>query len=596
MLALLFLTVCGRGVAQEGFGRFGYTRYPEIPGFEFTDEGFKTKFPGSDRIRFASPLNKINRVLTDPYRMVALTEGGPGKPSKIRFDIADFGFSLYFSQGIELRVNSTASPFLTWKEGSAGNGVPTPNSDWVAVSFQDRQPAIVLGFPEDKTGLTVNGELGSWVIKSDPKYKGWVRICLPFGTEPYQATTARAVGRLSERCVKQELLWYGPLADLPEPTIQEDALGLDVTWKLPRQRTILPKLLFYAQYGTYPLKIQSLHTTYPSRIEGEPVLVSAEPELRVRFPIRRIPNGRGLSFGELLPFALPEPTWKSPTDLISLALANTLANRSRTISPMVKKLLADYYEANAPVQEPNTKLNVFYNAKGDGMLAAAVHSLLTQSANMGEPQSPADDPQFISLSWRQDPYTGSLNIAHDDERRILAIAGVAGSFASNPGLRLRAAMMEAALSAEKGKEIWLRRQGLMRPMPQFIEPMLGIRKGIFSLTSESKPDPIVSNWFSELRALSAAPMWINSVNQGYELCWEGEQDLIEEINLTLPYQIQLSSKRNIAGLYTSPGVGSLRLRYEPQRTGQCAAVLGLPLFADPIPLTALPPQYTETRL
>lgn len=592
---MLFLTVFASAFGQQGFGRFGYNRYPEIPGFEFNDEGFKTKSSSSDRIRFVSPLKSLNRVLVNPYRVVALTDGGPGKPSKLRFDLADFGFSMYFAQGIELKVNATAAPYLTWKEGTYGHDVPTPDADWIGISFQDRQPALVFGFPEDKSGLMVTGELGSWTIKSKPNYKGWVRVSLPFGTEPYQATTAKAVGRLSERCTQQELLWYGPLVDMPEPTIQEDSLGLDVTWKLPRQKTILPNMLFFAQYGSYPVKIQSLFTTYPSRVSGEPVLVSAEPELRVRFPIRRLPNGRGMSLGELLPFEYPEPNWKTPTELVTIALANTLANRSRAVSPLVKKLLADYYEASSPISEPNTKLNVFYNQKGEGMLAAAVHSLLTQSANIGEPESPADDPQFISLSWRQDPYTGSLGVEHDDQRRILAIAGVAGAFATNPELRLRAAMMEAALSAERGKEIWLRRQGQIRPMSQFIEPLLGIRKGLFSLTSEIRPDPIISNWFSEIRVFSSAPVWLNPLNPGYELCWEGQEKQIEEINLNLPFQVQLSSKRNIAGLFMNPGVGSLGLRFEPQRSGQCSAVMVLPTFADPIPLTALPPRYSEAR-
>jgi hypothetical protein len=567
-----------------------------MPGLEFSDEGFKTKYPGSDRIRFSSPIKVLNKVAINPYRLVALTEGGPGKPSKLRFDLADFGFSMYFAQGIELKVNSTSAPYLTWKEGTYGPDVPTPDADWVGISFQDRQPALVFGFPEDKTGLKVTGELGSWTIKSSPGYKGWLRVSLPFGTEPYQATTARAVGRLSERCVQQELLWYGPIADLPEPTITEDPLGLDVAWKLPRQKTVLPNLLFYAQYGSYPVKIQSLYTTYPSRIGGEPVLVSAEPELRVRFPVRRIPNGRGLSLGELLPFENPEANWKSPTELVTLALANTLANRARSVSPLVKKLLSDYYEASTPVKELNTKLNVFYDQKGKGMLSAAVHSLLTQSANIGQRESPADDPQFISLSWRQDPYTGSLGLDQDDQRRVLAIASIAGAFATDPELRLRAAMMESALSAERGKEIWLRRQGVMRPFVQHLEPLLNIRKGLFSLTAEVRPDPIISNWFSDLRVFSSAPVWLNPLNPGLELCWEGQENQIEEINLNLPYQIQISSKRNVAGLFLSPGVGSLGLRYEAQQNGQCAAVLGLPTYAEAMPLTALPPRYTETML
>ncbi len=581
---------------QEGFGRFGYAKFPQIPGFQFSEQGFKVTHPSADVIKFVSPLKTVNRVAINRWRMVALTDGGPGKPSKLRFDLADFGFSMYFPSGIELKVSATNSPLLTWKEGSVKEGVPTPNCDWVGLSFQDRQPPVVLGFPEDKASLSVKGELGNWTIKSNPEFKGWVRFSLPFGTDALQTTTAHQLGLLSARLVERELLWFAPLEDLKEPTIEEDSLGLTATWKLPRQRTVVPLSFFFGQYGNYPLKVQSEYTVYPSRLNGDPVILSVGSELKVRFPVRRIPNGRGLSVGELLPLTIPTTMWEKPIDLVTLGLTNTLANRGREVGAAVKQLLNDYYESAKPQTEPNSKLATLYSPNGEGVLAAAVHSLLTQSTNVGEPESPADDPQFVSLAWRQDPYTGSLGMNNDDERRALAIGSLAGAFSASPELRINAALMEAGLSASYGKEIWLRRQGQLRPMPKFLEPLAAIRKGIFALTNEVRPDPVLSNWFSEVRVYSNSPVWLNRVGEGYELCWDGRRGVDEVIKFVAPYSLSAVSKRNVSSLFLFPKFGGLEIRSQSNQDTTSSATLLLPVFADALPLTALPPEYAEPRL
>lgn len=530
------------------------------------------------------------------WRQVVMTDGGAGKPSKIRFDLWDSGLSMYFPNGIELNLHSTASPFLSWKDGSVKDGIPTPKSDWVCVSFQDNQPPIVMGFPEDTTMLQVTGDLGNWTIRSSKDFKGWVRFALPLGLEPFRSTTAQGLGKLSERCNKEEELWYAPIADVPEPTLEDDSDGIIATWELPRKRTVIPNTFYLSPLGGYPCRILSETSLYGSSTAEGPLVFTKGPYLSVRLPIRRIPAGRGLTIGEPIPQTYDATSWKDPISIVSLALANTLSGRNRDASQRARDLLATYYDSASPESEPNTKQSVFYKADGQGMLQAAVHSLLGQSVRTGEATTIGDDAQFISLFWRIDPYTGSLGVAQDEGNRIAGIAAVAGSFSSDSKMRFRAALFQASISGGRGLAIWKRRVGLSASDPHLVEPLLGIRKGIFALNVQVPQSPVVSNWMAEIRCYGDAPMWLQKQESSYEFCWTAVDKVVGLISLESAYNIRLSNRRNLQSLYFSQRIGYSEIRYEPERAGQCSANLFVPDWADALPLTALPPEYSEAIL
>ncbi len=581
---------------QEGFGRFGYTKSPVVPGFEFSATGLKTRYSGSDQIRFANPLKIWNPVATNSWRQVVLVDGGPGRPSKVRFDLWDCGVSMYFPKGIDLRIRSTASPFLSWKDGSVQDGIPTPKSDWVCLSFQDQQPPVVMGFPEETTELKLTGEVGNWALKSDPEFKGWVRFALPYGLEPYRSTTARGLGKLSDQCKKEEELWFAPIADVPEPTLEDDSDGIVAKWTLPRKRTVVPNTFYFSQLGGYPCRIQNDVLSYGYNSNEGPVILTKEPTLTVRFPIKRIPAGRGLSIGEPIPQTFDGISWKSPLSVVNLALANTLSGRNREASQRARELLAQYYEFSVPEAEPNTKQNVFYKADGAGMLQAAIDSLLSQSVRTGELVTMGDDPQLISIFWRMDPYSGSLGVNPEDTARIEAISAISGAFSSDPKMRLRAAMFQAALSGSRGLGIWRKRVGLLSAEPKLPEPLLGIRKGLFSLTFDSPQSPVVSNWMSLVRCYGDAPMWLQKQEDYYEFCWTAVDKIVGTFSLESAFNVRATSRRNLQSLYFSQRIGYSEIRYEPEKVGQCSANLYVPLWADPFPLTALPPEYSEPVL
>ncbi len=583
-------------ISQEGFGRFGYTRTPQVPGFEFSQVGFKTQFSGSDRFSFVTPLKIWNPVLTSAGRQVILTDGGVGKPSKIRFDLWDCGISLYFPAGIDLKFHSTGSPFLSWKEGSVRDGIPTPKTNWLCLSFSDQQPPIVFGFPGEKGALEITGELGNWNLRSQKTFKGWVRMALPFGLEPFRSTTVQGLGKVSTRCTKEESLWSAPIADVPEPTLEEDSDGIVATWAMPRKRTVVPNSFYLSPLGGYPCHILSDVEAYTSSTNEGPLVLTKTPSLVVRFPIKRIPSGRGLSIGEPIPQSFESTSWKNPLSIVDLALANTLSGRNRLASDKARDLLSQYYDLSTTEPEPNTKQTVFYKANGAGMLQAAIHSLLGQSVRTGELNVGSEDPQLVSIYWRLDPFSGSLNVAGDDSARIAAISAVAGSFSPLPSMRFKAALFQASLSGTRGLNIWRKRVGQIPVEPKLREPLLSIRKGLFSLNVQSPQSPVISNWMSEVRCYGDPPMWLQKQADGYEFCWTAIDKIVGTFSLESAYVIRISNRRNLQSLYFSQRIGFSEMRYEPDEPGQCSANLVVPMWADPFPLTALPPEYSEPIL
>ena len=230
------------------------------------------------------------------------------------------------------------------------------------------------------------------------------------------------------------------------------------------------------------------------------------------------------------------------------------------------------------------------------MLPAAIHSLLGQSVRTGELNTVTEDPQLVSIFWRLDPYSGSLNVAGDDAARIAAISAVAGSFSPLPSMRFKAALFQAGLSGLRGFNAWKKRTGQITVEPKLHEPLLSIRKGLFSLNVPSPQSPVISNWMSEVRCYGDAPMWLQKQAEGYEFCWTAIDKIVGTFSLESAYAIRVSNRRNLQSLYVSQRIGYSEMRYEPEEPGQCSAILVVPSWADPFPLTALPPEYTEPIL
>jgi hypothetical protein len=588
--------VCLSFAQEEGFGRFGYRRSADLFGFQITPKGVKANHPDADRLQFVKELNQWNTVQISNWHQVVVCEGGAGLPSKIRFDLFDYGFSAYFPAGVKLKTTSTGNPLLSWTEGSVGKEVPTPASDWISLSFQDRQPPIVFGFPDSKAELTVTGTPGNWTISSDRRFKGWVRFSLPFGLEPVQTTTASALGRLTKRCKDYEDVWYSPVGDSTTPEIEEDAQGLNVTWNFPRKHAVIPVSLYLAVLGGYPVQISSQFRTFPSPLGNEPLIFTEEPVLKARLPVVRVPVGRGLSIGEFTNPLVSNYSWERPLEIVSLALSNTLSARPQVQTSFGKQLQQVFYDKQPIHREPNSKLSVFFDAAGKGTLETAIHGLLSQSLRASDSADVIEDPQLKSLFWRLDPYSGLINVKGDDERRVKAIAGIGTALCGSIESRFQSAFFQAGLAAERGLYRW-QQLSVKKPQPKmFLEPMLSLRKGIFNLTLASDRDPILTNWLSEIRVLSELSIWAQQTEGGLELAWMPKDRLISTFGLESSYGLGFSSIKNLKSLFHTTQIGYFEVRFEPERMDKCTANLYVPDWVDALPKIALSAKYSEPNL
>lgn len=588
-LQLVSLIAASTLTSAGSFGRFGYTASPEMGGFRINSRGIKALHPSADWLNLSSPL-KLWKVLSiSSEEETILTDGGPGRPSKIHLNLWDFGPLLYYPSGISFNVHSTSAPFLTWKEGSVGAGVPTPESSWITISFRDSQPPIVLGFIDNPGALIVEGKPGDYTIRSNSPYKGWVRFGLPIGLEAQSASTAAGLGRIAAETEANLSLWQGPPVELLASSISEDDASLVCKWKFNRKRVSIPSAFYFAQWGGYPARIESAHQKMPIENEDGNFIRGESETLQVRFPCRRVPIGRGTALARPdlqtgIESTLP-PTWAKPLDVLSVALLNTLSGRSQMYGDWCRALAGSYYDSIETQLEPWSKQAMTYDEGGKGLLEAAVQALLVNSRMAVDGAAPTVNPELLSLGWRVDHYTGQIKgLSVARSRPILALGSVAAGFSKDPQQRLLGSMMSCGLAYQS-----------YRAKQPLSEPLSALRQGIYSSGTDSK-NPVTLSWFSEIRSIGDYPVWLEKSTEGYLLCWQSREAITGTLTLDAGYEISIAARENLISLFQKSAEGHLELKFEPRRAGICKALITVPKWARPFPTMVPNPRYDDSPL
>ena len=161
----------------QAFGRFGYQTGPTAPGFAFSAAGFRVTDMPSDTFRFLKPLTGYRLTEISDRHAVYSGADYAGMPSRIRTPLQGAGFEFFFPLGIEVRLTSLVSPFVSWAGGTIDSGNPSAPSTWLMVSFQDRQAPVLFTF-EAPVQMLITGKAGDWRLRTTTRYMGWVKICL----------------------------------------------------------------------------------------------------------------------------------------------------------------------------------------------------------------------------------------------------------------------------------------------------------------------------------------------------------------------------------------------------------------------------------
>lgn len=593
---LLLFTV---SALASPFGRFGYHNQVRIPDFELTPSALK--LPGSDRepLSFWTPLPAWRAIDTQPTEQVigfGLPEFGP---SKARVSLLSPGVDLYFPKGVRFRLRSIAAPYLTWSEGSVTTGVPTPAVAWVVVSFPIGQPPITIGVPGGARAWTVTGQPGNWVLASDDPEPTWLRIGPTRQNTPMAANTAAALGELAAIARTTAPLYTAPAAFLERTTVEADDLGVTVTWRFSREGVILPMPLFLGPLGGSLMRVQSPTQRIGMDREDGPVSVSLTPEVRVRFPSRRVPTGRALGLGLATQAPPASVSHVDHLSVVSLGLESLLGTADVATLDLARATSAAYLAEATFVKETHTGQPLPFDAAGNGAVLAAAHAFLNQAITSGRQAGSEANSLLTSLEWRQDWLTWQFWDAHpDDTRRIAAILSLTGPLCPEPERRLRGAMFEASLAAERGLDTWQRRLGRLDRERELLEPFWPLRKVWYSYvgapeTGEDFARLLLSGW----RVYGDTAVTVTQApEQAFSFTWPVARVQPSTLAFASTAMIPFQRQTNVDALTVRYDLGITTLDYAAEVTGPISFLVppgpGLP----PMPAWAPVPVLTEPRI
>lgn len=595
-LALLALVIVG--AFAQAFGRFGYGGPLSVPGLVVDQSGIVAKAPAATRFQFLRPSELWQTSSTSDTDATVDLTNREKCPTKVSCSLYNPGVRLYFNSGFAFKLDSAKSPYLSWAEGSVGDGVPTPNLKWVIVSFQDDQPPVLLIFEASPgTSLSIQGKSGDWVIAPDKPYVGWVHVCLPIGTKPFKTDSASTLGVLTQRFTKEQDFWLAPPAHLIERKIEADALSVTCTWKFDRSGVVIPAPATFAKLGGYPLGLPSRSRAIAAVDENGPLLVTAQQELIMRFPVRRVPTGRFLAEGKALS---NPPASVSPIDIPSvmdLGMETLTGTCDESTRKLAEDTLTGYLDQANYFAEPTTGQQLPFDVTGHGIDLAAAHAFLMQALTTTRQATSEANSLLTSVLWRTDWLTWNVWVPDQAVgRRASALAALAGALCPEPERRLQAGMLQAGLASERGLNIYRRRTGQISSEPQMLEPMEGLRQVLFALDSKITGTECLFGraMLSELRVFGSTSVYLDRKDTALSLIWDPSSDTTSAFTLASAYPLTLEKEANLAGFTVKDALGFTRIQYKTASNGVCRAHFSLPAFAKPPPVAVDVPLYSET--
>lgn len=529
------------GQAAE-FGRFGYANLPTIPGWQVSLQGIKPKFARSDELGFDTVVSKCLVAQIKSHEASYTLVGGGKGPTRMRVNLFAPGPELLFERGFRMKLSTLQPPLLSWGEGSVGDGVETPKCRWLALSFQDSQPPILMTFLNEPAALRLTGKTGDWTLETVGEYKKWVRFALPLGVRAWTTTDASALGEMVKMIHANEPFWAGPSPVLKSVTATSDTDSVTGTWRFSGPNAVVPLAAFLARRGGYNVQVLTPIKEIPAPTNEGPVAYTSETFLTIRFPVLNLPRGRSLTAGN--------PAWKSAvpnsTKLFSVfnsGMAAMVAPRSIELPEQLRASLEAYLSSAPFSVEPNTKTQLPFTPTGQGAGEAAMYSLLQQALLCGEGLNTRPNPLFISLLWARDSVSWQLPMIQEPRirRRASAVASIAGALSADPKMRLDGAMFQAGLAAERGLSLWLGAQ----PPATFLEPMDEFRARLYKAPELPKREPVLPMLVNPIRLLIGPSISANNTATGYLLRWNAERTGPQKLLIQSPQELTFAAKSNL---------------------------------------------------
>ncbi len=511
-------------------------------------------------------------------------------PSKIRVNLRSPGFSLYYPKGLKLRSSALQHPYLSWAEASVGPDVPTAKSPWMLVSFQDKQPPVLLVFEGGPVELATEGKAADWTISTRGAYSGWVRVCLPLGHHGRAGTSVSLLGEQMKEVLATIAVWTAPTPALVDFEVRSDATSITAVWTFDRPGAVVPPAALLARVGGYPVQILSGVRTTGGDLWDGPLTVTAEAKLAIKFPLARVPLGRSLTIGPVPSDLIATASPFDVPSLSELALTSLLSGRDHLVQGAMDTVTEMFMIQASLIVEPHTQRKLPFAPSGAGADLAAAHAMVEQCRTLNSGLVGRENPLFAHVAWRRDWYSW-LVWAEDQKtsRRASALMAVAGALCTEPERRLEGAMMQAGLAAERALVIFRERRGFGDGRKDLIEPMFNVRSGLY-LTNQNR---FVESLMSEVRIVSGQSVAAESTAEGIIVRFNVDTAEPGLLAFEIGRPVTATTVSNLKSLVGKQALGRLTIDYVPSGPGECVVLLKSPGWSYPLPLLVPPPRYSE---
>jgi len=587
---------CTFAAGAQEFGRFGYTQYPSVPGFEIDGKGFRARQSRADRLEFATALPEFRATEVSELAASYVLGGKNRTPSKLRVQLLSPGFELLFNNGFSLETSSLQGPFLTWGEASVAPPYPTPRVPWVVVSFKDAQPPILISFLGKSCSVRVSGRSGAWRIENAGAFQGWVRIALPAGIRPIATTDVSQLGMVASSVKSLQDFWIQVAPKLLRREVRPYADGLLATWTFDRPGAVIPPAAFLASLGGYQPVVASVSRRVDSPTEEGPLSFCVEPKLTIRFPARRFSVGRSLVTGKPMPNEPPKAAPFEIPGLVQLALTNLLSLSGDVQRGASEGLLGDYLLGAQVEVEPHTGQKLPFEASGKGIDLAAAHAMLAQSVQLSSGSNAAPHGILTSVLWRRDWLTWRIHAPSEvTARRASILLSLACAMSTDPEMRLNGALFQTGVAAERGLSVWKQENRFQTGRKNFIEPLLSLRNELYFAGLETaSSDKFFWSLHSPVRILQAPPFFAKQEGPKVTLAWNHLRNPAEPFTFETPWPFGIEASTNVQSIQSSRLGSRSLIRYKPVLRGSCEAVIMLPLIAQPLPEAVPVPSFTDS--
>lgn len=553
-------------------------------------------FEGSDTVFFEGSISSWKVASAQASFATYALDSSERAPSRVKINLFSPGSEFLFDRSFVLKFRTIAAPRLSWSEGSVGEEVESAKSKWIAISYQDSQPPILLCFLGNPPVLMITGSAGDWTLKTvGPDYKGWVRFSLPLGVRALTTRGADMLGLMVKTIVDNEEFWSGPSPVPISLKVENQKEAVLATWGFSEPRAVVPFAAFLARRGGYAVQILSRIKEIPAPTNEGPLAHLEGKELKIRFPVMTLPRGRSLvgQFSE---------NWKPPVadplnsfSLFNAAMSSVVAARPKNYPNGLLSLLDKFLEKQPFLPEPVTRSPLPYQSEGQSVAEAASYALMQQAVTVSEGVNTRPNALYTSLIWSRDVQTWRLHSVEDQKlrRRATAWVAIAGAMSADPRMKLDAAMLEAGLVAERALSLW---NGIKKPTPM-TEPVELIRRRLFKPGDKftTKREPVLPMLVNPVRVLIGPPVSAKNVADGYVIRWNAPDPKPQRLILQSPQNLEFSAGTGMSEvtLKTSREKGRYELLLIAKKAGPTEVKVRV-IGAKPILLPPAPQViYTE---